>query len=340
MNIQVLGLGLLGLALPVLALGGLLFRSPRVVRWLRLSPFVLAAAGAALAWAVGLWLAPLVLAALAGLFLAAGSPAGGRLLDRGLEVLRANRVQWSALLVAGPALAVAWVCREQASQPPAWEGPPPDILAAHTPSNLRPVKAAQALTDAGRPVALYQVTAHPPVRELRQYEQRLIKNLAGDVIATRPTGLDSNCHGWVFTGGRFWVQGDAVDRIVQENGYREAKQPRAGDLVVYREGDGKVIHTGVVRYVDEEGQALVESKWGVASRFLHPADRHCYPGANPVFYRSARTGHLLRGLSSPEQSAPEPTTTAARDRASDPGPEAVALAAAEAHGSSDEADTD
>src|SRR5262249_50314634 len=84
-------------------LGGLLFRSPRMVRWLRLTPFLLAAAGAVLTWAVGLWLAPLVLATLAGLFLVANSASGSRLLDRGVEALGAGRVQWAALLLAGPA---------------------------------------------------------------------------------------------------------------------------------------------------------------------------------------------------------------------------------------------
>jgi hypothetical protein len=309
-DVTTFGLVLLGFALPVLALGGMLFRSPRVVGWLRLTPFGLAAAGAALAWALGLGPTALILATLAGLFLAAGSAAAGRLLERGLEALGAGRVQWSVLLLTGPALAVGWACREQASQPPAWEGTPPDILAAHTPASLRPVKAAQAVTDAGQPVALYRVTV-PPAAELARYEQRLIKNLAGEVITTRPGGLESNCHGWVFTGGRFWVQGDAVDRIVRDNGYREAKSPGAGDLVVYRGADGKVVHTGVVRYVDEQGQALVEGKWGVGGCFLHPADRHCYAGANPVFYRSPRAGHLLLGLDSPSEGL-SPAQTAVR----------------------------
>jgi hypothetical protein len=339
-DVNTLGLGLLGFALPVLALGGLLLRSPRHAKWVRLAPFALTAASAALAWALGLWLAPVVLAALAGLFLAAGSAAAGRLLDRVRGALSRTQVQWGALLLAGPALAVAWVCVWQSELPAPWEGPPPDTLVAPTPADLRPVKVAHAVTDAGKPVALYRPATRLSAQELAQYEQRLIKNLAGEVISTRPGGPESNCHGWVFTGGRYWVPSEEVDRIVKDNGYRPVPRPRAGDLVVYREPDGKVIHSGVVRFVDEDGQPLVESKWGLASRFLHPADRHCYAGSDAVFYRSARPGHHLQGLDSPGETSPETAPLVSQGAVRDPEHGAEAKASAEAHGAAAEADAD
>jgi len=340
-NATTLGLGLLGFALPVLALAGLLFRRPQAAKGLRLAPPLLAAAGAALAWALGFWLAPVVLLTLSALFLVTTSTAVGRLLGRGVQGFGRARVQWCALLMAGPALAVAWVCRDQANQSPPWSLPP-DVQVGRTPASLRPVKTTQALTDAGQPVPLYRTTDPAPTRELRDYERRLVQNMAGDMIATDTgTGtLASNCHGWVFTGGRYWVQSDAVGRIVKDNGYREVKAPQAGDLVVYRESDGRVVHSGVVRYVDERGGALVESKWGVVGCFLHPADRHCYVGADPAFFRSPRTGHLLRGLSGSTDGTLPPPTTAARGRAPDAEHEAEAVAAAEARGAEDGADAD
>jgi hypothetical protein len=339
-DVNTFGLGLLGLALPVLALGGLLLRSPRHARWLRLAPFALTAAAAALAAALGLWPAPVALAALAGLFLAAGSAAACRLLDRVRGALSQTQVQWGALLLAGPALAVAWVCKAQSDRPPPWQEPPPDIQAAHTPASLRPVKAAHAVTDAGNPVALYRVSARPPAADLAQYEQRLIKNLAGEIIPVGAGGPEGNCHGWVFTGGRYWVPSEEVDRIVKDNGYRPVTQPRAGDLVVYREPDGKVVHSGVVRFVDEEGQPLVESKWGLAGRFLHPADRHCYAGSQSVFFRSARPGHHLQGLDSPGEGSPGTAPLVSQGSVRDPEHGAEAVASAEAHGGAVEADAD
>jgi hypothetical protein len=339
--VSTLGLCLLGFALPALALGGLLLQPARRVRWLRAAPFALAALGAGLAWALDLWLAPVALGALACLFLATASALGSRFLDRLRGALSRTQVQWCVLCVAGPALATAAFLQAQNDGPPPFTGPPANALAGFDPASLRPVKAAQAVTDAGNPVALHRVTTPPSPQQLREYEDQLIKNMAGEFISTAGRGgVDSNCHGWVFTGGRFWVHGEAVNQIVKDNGYREAKQPRAGDLVVYREADGKVIHSGVVRYVDEEGQALVESKWGVASRFLHPVDRHCYAGANHFFYRSARRGHLLQGLDDSSEGAPGGPVPVSQAPVRDPASGAVAVASAEAHGTPDQADAD
>jgi len=337
-----LGLCLLGFALPVLALIGLLLRPSRQTAWLRAAPFAVTALGAGLAWALGLWLAPAVLAVMALLFLAMATSRGGQLLDRAWAALSRTSVQWCVLFLTGPALAAGAVCWGNGDESTSMDGGPPNALADFDTAKLHPVQAAQAVTDAGNPVALHRVTTPPSPQELRDYERRLVQNLAGDMIATETGTLASNCHGWVFTGGRYWVHGDAVDRIVKDNGYREVKVPRAGDLVVYRQGDGKVMHSGVVRYVDERGGALVESKWGTAGRFLHPADRHCYVGADPIFFRSPRTGHLLQGLDNSTEGQPGAPVALSQGAVPEPegGADADAAAIAEAQSSSDTASAD
>ena len=105
-------------------------------------------------------------------------------------------------------------------------------------------------------------------------------------------------HGWVFTGGRFWVSGTEVDRILTENLYQPVTTPRPGDIVVYRMGTS-VAHTGIVRYVTESLPVLVEGKWGCTGVYLHPVDKSIY-GTSFTYYRSPRTGHLLAGIESSE----------------------------------------
>jgi hypothetical protein len=154
---------------------------------------------------------------------------------------------------------------------------------------------ARATSDKGTPIALREPAQEPnPV--LGTAEARILTNaqLNDQIIRRGPAGDHTNCHGWVFTGGKFRVTGEDVELILRENGYQEVHQPQVGDLVIYRQG-GVVSHTALVRYVAEGQPVLVESKWGNLGLFLHPADRSIY-GTDYAFHRSPRNGHLLVGL--------------------------------------------
>lgn len=162
----------------------------------------------------------------------------------------------------------------------------------------RPVEGFQATTDRGTRIVLKEPIAPRPESELAGSEERTLQNthLHGHVIRRSGPADHTNCHGWVFTGGKYLLSPDDVDLIVKENGYSEAPEPLAGDLVVYRQ-NGAISHTAVVRYITEGQPVLVESKWGSMGVFLHPADKSCY-GTEYTFYRSNRQGHLLAGLGS------------------------------------------
>jgi hypothetical protein len=99
----------------------------------------------------------------------------------------------------------------------------------------------------------------------------------------------------VFTGGRFHVSGRQVDSILTDNGYARVTDPAAGDVCVYRNPDGGVSHTAVVRASLPDGTVLVESKWGRMGVYMHDADESCY-GADFAYFRTARGTHLLHGL--------------------------------------------
>ena len=148
------------------------------------------------------------------------------------------------------------------------------------------------LTDSGN-----RIEAHLPVdlvQDMKMEEERELlqdMHISMHIIQHEPANDDSNCHGWVFTGGRYWVLGRSVDSILQQNNYEPTKSPRPGDLVVYR-NDAKVAHTAIVRYVTDGMPVLIEGKWGALGVYLHSVDQSCY-GRNYMFYRSPRQGHQL-----------------------------------------------
>jgi hypothetical protein len=128
------------------------------------------------------------------------------------------------------------------------------------------------------------------------------------VIRRRPPADRCNCHGWVFAGGKYWVNPDQVEHILDDNGYQPISEPRLGDLAIYRNSADTIIHTAVVRAICDDGIVLVEGKWGWMGVFLHPVGESCY-GKNYGFYRSDRSGHLLVELPAAKEPVPVSTRT-------------------------------
>ena len=165
-----------------------------------------------------------------------------------------------------------------------------------------PCDRLNATTDRGTKLVL-KVPVESSVKdvpELSSAEERILQKTHLDEYVIRRGAADdrSNCHGWVFTAGRFILLNEDVQLILEENGYREQPEPRPGDLVVYRQ-NGIIVHTAIVRYVTEGQPVLVESKWGELGVFLHAVHRSVY-GLSYTFYRSERRGHLLAGLTLPQ----------------------------------------
>ncbi len=165
-----------------------------------------------------------------------------------------------------------------------------------TPPATKPV--ATAVTDRGAVIDLTAPVGPLSERELASLElSDPMTQHAGHVIRRGKATDESNCHGWVFTGGRYNVGGRFVNTILAENGYAGVADPAAGDLCVYRSGDNEVMHTAVVRAVLSDGTVLVEGKWGRLGVYLHVVDESCY-GTEFGYYHSARSGHLLAGVES------------------------------------------
>jgi hypothetical protein len=152
-------------------------------------------------------------------------------------------------------------------------------------TTLEPVPDVLAFTDRGSPVEIRRLhDAVAPGTVPNGYEGRLIVAGGEDAL--------SNCHGWVFSGGAFSVAGSSVDAIPEENGYREVRDPRPMDLVIYRDDDGVPVHTGIVKATGANRFVLVESKWGQLDVYWHePADQGY--ADHWEYWRSERPGHRL-----------------------------------------------
>lgn len=154
-----------------------------------------------------------------------------------------------------------------------------------TMARIVPVPGVVARTDHGGVVPLgWPERPEGPSDIPEGYEGRVIVAGRGDGTA--------NCHGWVFAGGCYWVPTECIDSILRDNGYDRIDEPRPGDLIVYRDDDGRPFHTGVVKAVGNDGFVLVESKWGQQDVFLHTPHDGAF-GDDFEYWRAERAGHTL-----------------------------------------------
>ena len=180
-----------------------------------------------------------------------------------------------------------------------------------TPPPRQPVRV-EAVTDRGARLELTFPVAPMNAAELAQRERGMLAGLGAveETIRRGPPDDRTNCFGWVFAGGRYWLTYRSVDVALADNGYRAVTAPMPGDVVVYRDtATGRTAHAAVVRYVTEGQPVLVEGKWGWAGVFLHEVDRSPY-GSAYTYYRTPRATHQL-ALTGGTESAPDGPLTGA-----------------------------
>jgi len=251
---------------------------------------------AALGLPASAW-APLeVIGILALLFWAIRSPRVARMVSAIWRYGSNPRLQGAVVLLGSLAIALWWVhlLEGQASPEIADFSQIADI---QTMPSLQPATEVQAYTDRGRPVPLFHTTTPddtPPDmllgenRVLRDYDRRLIRTAPPDAV--------SNCHGWVFAEGRFWLHGREVEGILVDNGYRAVPVPLPGDIAVFRNDQGVVQHSALVRTAAEGGLVLVEGKWGVLGRYIHTPTDQIYSQQWTYYHSDRHGGPRLHGL--------------------------------------------
>jgi hypothetical protein len=250
-----------------------------------------AALAAVAAWGNGLALA----AGAVALGLALGLLPGARPVARLAAALGRPAPRWGLVAVTGLGVAVASGIRYEAEESDALDRELVEMDLEDMPPALNEINQ-RAYTDRGTPIPLKSPAAPRATREIEDREAQILahRRLTLGVIRQRPADDRTNCHGWVFTGGRYWVSGESIDQIIRENGYQEVATPRPGDLAVYRVGDTPA-HTAVVRYATNGLPVLVEGKWSWMGVYLHAVDQSLY-GRQYKFYRPTRPSHLLAGL--------------------------------------------
>ncbi len=154
-------------------------------------------------------------------------------------------------------------------------------------------EGSRAMTDEGANIALYHLaTDDIQFEEYSLSADKRYKSYLHAMIHREDADKTTNCHGWVFTGGRFLLKGADVERILCDNRYFTVSDPKPNDIVIYRDQSRNILHTALVQAILADGTVITESKWGVDQRFLHlPADQPY----SPVFeyYRTDRFHHHL-----------------------------------------------
>jgi hypothetical protein len=213
-----------------------------------------------------------------------------------IDALRKPAVRWGVVAAGGLFLLVGAGLAFEREDARALDRDLQDLEEVHGRPPSQPAAGVTAAGDHGTAIVPKVPISPRDPAALAGAESKVLDgaHLRGHTIRRGDASDHTNCHGWVFTGGRYLLSPDDVEVILKENGYWEVTEPAPGDLVVYRQG-GTISHTGIVRYVTEGQPVLIESKWGVMGVFLHEADKSAY-GSAYTFYRNARGSHLLAGF--------------------------------------------
>lgn len=162
-----------------------------------------------------------------------------------------------------------------------------------TPGKKSQVHEFVALTDRNHPIKVYRLDQNATDSvDVEDPENGYSVEFSGTVIQRAPAGSLANCHGWVFLDAHYLISGEAVQRILDDNGYEVVQEALAGDVIVYRDSEQNIVHTGVIRGVLDDGTIIIESKWGTEGVFLHgPLDTPYL--SNFEYYRSPRPTHRV-----------------------------------------------
>ncbi|MBC7819358.1 MAG: hypothetical protein IAG10_20935 [Planctomycetaceae bacterium] len=205
------------------------------------------------------------------------------------ELFRRRPISWF-LLASSVAMAIWSSFQFEGRLEPPSRKP---FLVVSTPGKRSQVHEFVALTDRNHLIKVYRMDQVDSDSEFVNIpEDGRSLEYSGTVIQRAAAGPLANCHGWVFLDGQYLISNEAVQRILDDNGYEVVEEAMAGDVIVYRDNDRNIVHSGVVRGVLDDGTIIIESKWGTEGVFLHnPLDT---PYSTLFeYYRSTRPTHRV-----------------------------------------------
>ena len=83
------------------------------------------------------------------------------------------------------------------------------------------------------------------------------QNRSGD------SGFDTDCHGNTFADGDYWISNDQVDKVLTGDSYQQVDSPNTGDVAVYKDANGQVLHSTTVVGTKNDGTLMVEGLGGL-----------------------------------------------------------------------------
>lgn len=165
--------------------------------------------------------------------------------------------------------------------------------AAPIPGEVERDDRAFGITDKGNYIPLYRLDAD--LTTFVNYSETAdgkYMSFVHEGIERNGPDQNANCHGWVFTSGRYLLKGNDVDVILADNQYVEVSSPEPGDVVIYRDKENRILHTALVQGILRDGTVISESKWGVDKRYLHLPEDQPYSSIYK-YYRTNRSHHLI-----------------------------------------------
>jgi hypothetical protein len=161
------------------------------------------------------------------------------------------------------------------------------------PGEIKPITSHVGMTDKGRRIDLYRFELTGELPADGQAIEATSNSFPVALIRRKEADLSANCHGWVFASGTYLINSDGVSMILEDNGYTRVASPKTGDVAIYRNMNGNIIHTAVVCSVLTDNTILLESKWGVHQRFIHlPEDQ---PYSTLVeYFTTSRANHGIK----------------------------------------------
>ena len=117
------------------------------------------------------------------------------------------------------------------------------------------------------------------------------KNLSSD------KRFDCNCHGATFGDGQFWIGNEAIEELLAGDNYVEAEgDVYVGDVVIYYNKDGEIVHsTTVVGVDDETGDITVTGLGGLEVEETVEAISEAWtePGTTYKIYRKYQADKVV-----------------------------------------------
>jgi len=65
--------------------------------------------------------------------------------------------------------------------------------------------------------------------------------------------MDTDCHGATFTDGEYWINNDQLAKTLSGGGFIPTTNPHPGDVAVFRDTFGNIVHSVTVYNVDASG---------------------------------------------------------------------------------------